>query len=224
MLTGKKAVIFDMDGTLTDSMWIWPEVDRIYLEKYHLTPPDGFAKALEGKSYTETAQYFLDVFPTLHQTIEEVQTEWIQMTLHLYQTKVPLKPGAGAFLEYLKEQQIPMGIATSNAEKLALAALDALQIREYFSSVRTACEVAKGKPAPDVYLKVAEDLQVDPKECLVFEDVPKGIQAGKNAGMTVCAVEDAFSASDEAEKREKADYFIRSYDEIKAKTYERCGV
>ena len=132
MLTGKKAVIFDMDGTLTDSMWIWPEVDRIYLEKYHLTPPDGFAKALEGKSYTETAQYFLDAFPTLHQTIEEVQTEWIQMTLHLYQTKVPLKPGARAFLEYLKEQQIPMGIATSNAEKLALAALDALKIRSIF--------------------------------------------------------------------------------------------
>ena len=58
MLSGKKAVIFDMDGTLTDSMWIWPEVDRIFLKKYHLTPPPGFAKALEGKSYTETAQYF----------------------------------------------------------------------------------------------------------------------------------------------------------------------
>ena len=82
----------------------------------------------------------------------------------------------------------------------------------------------KGKPAPDVYLKVAEDLQVDPRECLVFEDVPKGIEAGKKVGMTVCAVEDACSVSDEVEKREKADYFIRSYDEIKAKTYERCGV
>ena len=85
MLSGKKAVIFDMDGTLTDSMWIWPEVDRIFLKKYHLTPPSGFAKALEGKSYTETAQYFLDVFPTLSCTLEEVQQEWIDMKLHLYQ-------------------------------------------------------------------------------------------------------------------------------------------
>ena len=176
MLSGKKAVIFDMDGTLTDSMWIWPEVDRIFLKKYHLTPPPGFAKALEGKSYTETAQYFLDVFPELSCSLEDVQKE------------------------------------------------DALQIREYFSSVRTGCEVKKGKPAPDVYLKVAEDLGVRPEECLVFEDVPKGIEAGRNAGMTVCAVDDAFSASDEKEKKEKADYFIRSYDEIQAKTYERCGV
>lgn len=71
---------------------------------------------------------------------------------------------------------------------------------------------------------MAEDLGVQPEECLVFEDVPKGIEAGRNAGMTVCAVDDAFSASDEKEKKEKADYFIRSYDEIQAKTYERCGV
>ena len=74
MLSGKKAVIFDMDGTLTDSMWIWPEVDRIFLKKYHLTPPPGFAKALEGKSYTETAQYFLDVFPELSCSLESLNS------------------------------------------------------------------------------------------------------------------------------------------------------
>ena len=88
-----------MDGTLTDSMWIWPEVDRIFLKKYHLTPPPGFAKALEGKSYTETAQYFLDVFPELSCSLEDVQKEWIDMTLLLYQTHVELKPGAKGFLE-----------------------------------------------------------------------------------------------------------------------------
>ena len=71
---------------------------------------------------------------------------------------------------------------------------------------------------------MAEDLGVQPEEWLVIEDVPKGIEAGRNAGMTVCAVDDAFSASDEKEKKEKADYFISSYDEIQAKTYERCGV
>ena len=83
MLKGKKAVIFDMDGSLVDSMWIWPEVDRIYMEKYGLEQPEDFHKAIEGKSYTETAQYFVDTFRTLDRTVEEVKAEWQEMTMEL---------------------------------------------------------------------------------------------------------------------------------------------
>ena len=222
MLEGKKAVIFDLDGSLVDSMWIWPAVDVAYMEKYNLTAPDNFHKAIEGKSFTETAQYFLDVFPTLHCTLDDVRREWMEMTLDLYTTKVRLKQGAGEFLEKLRLEGVLIGIATSNARELAEATLKALHIREYFTSVRTSCEVSAGKPAPDVYLKVAEDLQVVPKNCLVFEDVPKGIEAGKNAGMSVCAVDDEFSRPDEAEKKHLADYFIRNYEDIKNRTYEIC--
>lgn len=214
MLTGKKAVIFDMDGSLVDSMWLWPKVDDIYMEKYHLTMPEHFHKEIEGMSFTETAQYFVDTFPQLTCTVEEVKQEWQDMTLELYKTKVPLKPGAGEFLQRMKKAGILMGIATSNTKSLAEAVLDALHIREYFDTVRTACEVAKGKPAPDVYLKAAEDLQVRPSECLVFEDIPSGILAGKNAGMTVCAVDDEFSRPQEAEKRALADYYICHYSEV----------
>ena len=95
-------------------------------------------------------------------------------------------------------------------------------IINYFDVIRTACEVERGKPFPDVYLKVAEDLQVSPRECLVFEDVPKGIEAGKNAGMQVCAVEDYFSKEERAKKKEQADFFIQTYDQIAKETYERC--
>lgn len=214
MLTGKKAVIFDMDGSLIDSMWLWPEVDNIYMEKYNLTMPEHFHKDIEGMSFTETARYFLDTFPQITCTVEEIQQEWKDMTMELYCTKVPLKPGAGEFLQRMKEAGILMGIATSNTRELAEAVLDALHIREYFDTVRTACEVARGKPAPDVYLKAAKDLQVEPSKCLVFEDVPSGIMAGKNAGMTVCAVEDEFSKSQEEEKRALADYYICHYSEV----------
>ena len=183
-----------------------------------------FQKAIEGKSYTETAQYFLDTFPSLTCTLDDVRREWMEMTFGLYTTKVPLKPGAGEFLEHLRSLGIRMGIATSNARELVDATLKALHIEQYFSSVRTSCEVAAGKPAPDVYLKVAEDLKVRPETCLVFEDVPRGIEAGKNAGMSVCAVDDDFSRQDEAEKKKLADYFIRNYYDIKNHTYEICGV
>ncbi len=222
MMNGKEAAIFDMDGSLVDSMWIWPEVDRIYMQKYGLTQPDTFHKDIEGKSYTETAQYFVDTFSNLHRTREQVMEEWKDMTIHLYATKVFPKPGAMEFLRHAKEHGILLGIATSNNREIADAALRARGLDRYFDSVRTSCEVAAGKPAPDVYLKVAEDLRVDPSRCLVFEDVPNGILAGKNAGMEVCAVDDEFSRPDEAEKKRLADYFIHDFYDIMNHTYERC--
>lgn len=222
MLKGKKAVIFDMDGSLMDSMWIWPEVDRIYMNKYNLTPPETFHKDIEGMSYTETARYFVDTFQTLDRTVEQVMNEWKEMTIGLYETRVFPKAGVLDFLDFVKKRGILLGIATSNNREIAEAALNACGLSQYFDSVRTSCEVAAGKPAPDVYLKVAGDLHVLPEECLVFEDVPNGIRAGKNAGMAVCAVDDDFSRSDEPEKKKLADYFIHNFYEILNNTYEIC--
>ena len=192
------------------------------MKKYDLVQPDDFHKAIEGMSYTETAQYFVDTFSNLHRTVDQVKAEWQEMTVDLYATRVFPKPGAVEFLDAMKRRGVLMGIATSNDRTIAEAALRARDLMKYFDSVRTSCEVAAGKPAPDVYLKVAEDLRVKPEECLVFEDVPNGILAGKNAGMEVCAVDDEFSRPDEAEKKRLADYFIHDFFEIRDNTYERC--
>ena len=136
-----EAVIFDLDGSLVDSMWIWPAVDRAYLEKYHLTQPDNFHEGMEGKSYTEVAQYFLDVFPELDCTIEEVKQEWTDMVYEAYTHQVKLKTGAYHFITHLRERGMKFGIATSNARELTEAALEALHVKEYFDSVHTSCEV-----------------------------------------------------------------------------------
>lgn len=220
MLEGIDAVIFDMDGSLIDSMWIWPAVDDEFLEKYQLKKPVDFHKKMEGMSYTETAQLFLSEFPALALTVEEVKQEWLAMTLHKYTTEVRLKEGVQEFILYMKERGCKLGIATSNARELVDAVLEALEIRELFDSVHTSCEVQAGKPAPDVYLLVAGDLQAEPAKCLVFEDVPMGILAGKNAGMIVCGVDDEYSRPQEAKKKELADYYIQNYRDIKDQTYE----
>ena len=220
MLKDIEAVIFDIDGTLVDSMWVWTEIDDIFLEKYHLTAPETFHKGMEGKSYSETAQYFLDIFPTLTHTIEDLMEEWNEMAHDLYVTKVQLKKGAYDFIEELRKNNIKLGVATSNCRELAEDSLACHGILECMNSIWTADEAKAGKPAPDVYLKVAESLGVNPERCLVFEDVPNGILAGKNAGMKVCAVYDTFSANQDETKRELADYYIRNYDDIKNNTYE----
>lgn len=220
MLDGMKAVIFDLDGTLVDSMWVWVSIDDDYIEKYNLTKPDGFHEGMEGLSYTETAEYFLRVFPELPKTVDDLKREWYDMALEKYTTKMNLKEGAREFLIHLKNQGIKTGIATSNDRKLVEEFLKAQNAENLIGTICTGCEVKKGKPAPDVYLKAAENLQVAPEECLVFEDVPMGILAGKNAGMKVCAVEDVFSAEQRKQKKELADYYICHYTDILNHTFE----
>lgn len=220
MLEQIEAVIFDIDGTLLDSMWVWTAIDREFLEKYHLVQPERFHEKMEGKSYSETAQYFLDLFPELPHTREQLEAEWYEMAYEKYVKEVPLKKGVCEFLHFLHDNGIKLGIATSNNRGLAMAALQEHEVWELFSAMWTSCEAKAGKPAPDVYLKVAEELDVVPEHCLVFEDVPMGILAGKNAGMKVCAVEDDFSKQQQDKKRALADYYIQDYDDIKNKTYE----
>lgn len=220
MLKDIEAIIFDIDGTLVDSMWIWNDIDNWFLEKYNLTEPENFHEGMEGKSYSETAQYFLDIFPELTHTRQELEEEWHQMAYDLYANKIKLKKGAYEFVKRMHKKGIKLGIATSNSRDLAEATLKHNNVLEFFGSIWTSDEAKAGKPAPDVYLRVAESLMVVPNKCLVFEDVPKGILAGKNAGMKVCAVEDKFSKSQDDIKKELADYFIRDYDDIKNNTYE----
>ena len=104
-----------------------------------------------------------------------------------------------------------MGIATSNGREMVDAVVESLQIGTYFDMITTACEVKAGKPEPDIYLEVAKRLGVEPSECLVFEDIPAGIIAGKRAGMQVIAVEDDFSKHMKPEKLKLADGFIETY-------------
>lgn len=220
LLEHTDALIFDLDGTLIDSMWVWVAIDKEYLAKYHLTEPDDFYANMEGKSYIEVARYYQDVFPELSLSVDEIMEEWTEMAHEMYMTKVPLKKGAKKFLQEVKQRGIRTGIATSNEKAMVLDTLRALGVEDLFDSVRSACEVSSGKPSPDVYLLVAKDLEVDPKRCLVFEDVPMGILAGKNAGMRVCAVEDEFSNSQLVKKKELADFYIKDYDDLFDQTYE----
>lgn len=209
----KKAVIFDLDGTLVDSMWMWNAIDVEYLARYKLVCPGDLEKKVEGMSFSETAAYFKQRFG-LVDTTEQIKEAWVEMSIEKYRTQVPLKPGAREFLELLSSKGMAAGIATSNARAMVDVVLEALDIGKYFQVVATACEVAAGKPAPDIYLNVAERLHVKPWDCVVFEDVPAGILAGKRAGMTVFAVEDEFSLGMREEKRKLADSYIRDFYEI----------
>ena len=214
MLQNIKAVIFDLDGSLVDSMWIWRDIDIEYLGRFGITIPDKLQNEIEGKSFSETAVYFKERFQ-IPDSLEKMKEDWNKMAWDKYTHEVMLKPGADAFLRYCVEKNIKLGIATSNSRELVEAVAKSRGFEKDFDCIMTACEVKKGKPSPDIYLAVADKLGVEPLNCLVFEDITAGIMAGKNAGMRVCAVEDAYSLHQTTEKKELADYYIKDYYEIK---------
>lgn len=210
MLNKIQAVIFDLDGSLVDSMWIWHEIDVEYLGRFGIECPPDLQPYVEGMSFSETAVYFKERFG-LPDTLEQIKKDWNQMAWKKYSHEVPLKEGAKDFLTECKRRGILLGIATSNSRELVDNISEVHGLNEYFNCIMTACEVQKGKPAPDIYLAVAKELRILPENCLVFEDIIPGILAGKHAGMRVCAVEDAYSAYQRSEKIELADYYIENY-------------
>lgn len=213
MLEHIKAVLFDLDGTLVDSMWVWNDIDVEYLGRFGLSLPETLQKEIEGMSFTETAVYIKQKF-SIPDPIEKMKEDWNAMAFDKYVNEVPLKKGVPEFLALCRKKGIRLGIATSNSRQLVDAIIASHGLTEYFDGIVTGCEVNRGKPWPDVYLETARRCGASPEHCLVFEDIVPGIQAGRNAGMKVCAVADVYSVYQEKEKRKLADYYIEDFTEI----------
>ena len=213
MLKDIDAVIFDVDGTIADSMWMWKQIDIEYLGRFGIELPKNLQKNIEGMSFRETAVYFKEHFQ-IPDDIEKMMSDWNEMAAHKYRYEIPLKKGVREFLNICKKKNIAMGIATSNSVELLNYFLKAHELHNYFEVVITGSDGLRGKPAPDMYLEAAKRLSVKPEKCLVFEDIMPGILAGKRAGMRVCAVDDIYSNDITDKKIEEADYFIKSFEDI----------
>ena len=213
MLTNIKAAIFDLDGTLIDSMWVWGKIDEDYYKNRNMVLPSNLKSQIEHLSFDDTAQYFKTNFGILD-TIEEIKKEWIDFAYVEYLNNVKLKPGVVEFLSLLKTLNIKIGLATSSSTALLEAVLQANGIYHFFDSITLTDEVSRGKSFPDVYLLAAEKLGVTPAECIVFEDILPAVKGAKAAGMKVIGVYDDFSKLDRDDIINHADMYIIEYHEI----------
>jgi HAD superfamily hydrolase (TIGR01509 family) len=210
-----KAVIFDLDGTLIDSMGLWAQVDRDFLGKRNIPVPDDLFDDIQvGNSYVEVAEHFKKKF-SLPDSVESIMNEWTEMVAWHYQNDIPLKSGAKEFLTFLHENGIKIGVGTSNIHHLTEIVLSAHNVWHYVEAVVDGQENLRGKPMPDIFLRVAEKLGVLPEECLVIEDVFAGVMAAKNAGMTAFAIEDDYSIKDKEDIKINVDFYAQDFHEIK---------
>ncbi|WP_373897379.1 HAD family hydrolase [Haloimpatiens sp. FM7315] len=213
MLNNIKAAIFDMDGTLIDSMWIWSKIDTDYLTKRNISVPNDLKGSIEHLTFEETANYFKNRF-NLKDSVNDIMQEWNDMAYNEYKFNVDLKPGAKEYLNMLKAMNIKIALATSNNKLLMEMALKKNCIYDYFDAISTTDEVTRGKAFPDIYLLTANKLNIAPCNCIVFEDILPAVKGAKLAGMKVVAIHDTFSENQKKELIKKADKYILNYHEI----------
>ncbi len=208
-------VIFDLDGTLIDSMGYWLSVDQEYLSRRNIKrPSDLILDHKSGNSFLEMAEYFKKRF-SLPDTTEEITNEWIEIVGAHYQTDIKTKPGAQELLDYLKSNYFKIGLGTSNSIELAKTVLKANSILDYFQTIVTGCRKIKGKPYPDIFLQAAKNIGSEPDSCIVIEDTLVGVKAAKNAGMLAIAIEDKYATEDREEIKQFSDFYALDFYEAK---------
>lgn len=213
MLKNIKGAIFDLDGTLVDSMWVWKKIDIDYLTSRGHEVPENLDDEIAHLSFLQTAMYFKNKF-NISDTAEKIMDDWHSMAFDHYSSAVKLKNGAKEFLEKLKSNNIKIALATSNSRELLETCLKNNNIYHYFDSITTTDEVDRGKNFPDVYLLAAKRIDVCPQNCLVFEDILPAVHGAKSANMTVVAMEDEASLNNKEAILELSDKYITSYEEL----------
>ncbi len=183
------ACIFDLDGTLVDSMDVWARIDEVFFRKRGLAVPDGYTEAIAALSFRQTAQYTAKRF-LLEDTPEQLMAEWNAMAAEEYAVRVPAKPGALAYLARLAAAGIPMAAATSLPPALYAPLLARTGLGGFFTAV-CSCEIlGVGKDHPDVYLQAAAALRTPPAACAVYEDLLPALRTAKEAGFLTVGVYD----------------------------------
>ena len=191
-----KAAIFDLDGTLLDSMGVWDQVDIDFLAKRGIEVPADYMGKVAAMQFRQIAEYTIARFG-LPDTPEALMQEWDDMARVAYSTVVEAKPHAVEYLSYLKRSGAKLAVATSLPPALREPAMKRVGIFDYFDqivSVDDANDV--GKDRPDVFLLAAGRLGVVPEQCTVFEDLLVAMRSAKSVGMRVWAIHDDSSDGD----------------------------
>ncbi len=209
-----RGVIFDLDGTLIDSMKVWSKVDIAFLSECGIeNPPKDISERVRKMSVDEAARYFISEF-SLDCSKEYVINRIEELVRIQYEELIPLKPDVAEVLDFLDKRHIPYGVATATYKSLAEAVLKRCGIYGRMSFLLTDCEFPAGKLSPDIFLGAAEIMGLEPDEILVAEDSLHCVQTAVSAGFFTAGVYDSVSSCDKQEIQRTADIYINRLGEI----------
>lgn len=204
--------IFDLDGTLLDSLGLWLEIDQSYMKQHHIEYKREYSDHIKTLTFDECASYFRNVLG-VNRHEEDIKQDWLRMSTYAYAHTLQLKPYA---LEFVKEcaKHGKCIVATSCQKQSALSALKRLGLLEYFQDVVTTQEIQKSKESPDIYYHCASLLELEPKQCYVFEDVVSAAYCAYQAGFHVIGMYDSMWEKDQASMKQFVCRYIQSFAEL----------
>lgn len=208
-----KGAIFDMDGTILDSMFIWMDVERDYLISKGYMPREDLFDAIRSMNLEQTAKYFISEYG-LPETPEQIRKEIYDLVSNFYLHEAQLKPGAKEFLEYLHGAGVKMALATATDRMYVEGALRRCGVLDLFDTVCTCGDVGVSKREPDVFFKALATIGTSQADTVVFEDAYFAIKTASNAGFRVVAVYDDTMKDQRAAIEPLVELYIDSYDDL----------
>lgn len=207
-----KAAIFDMDGTLTDSMHIWDTAGITYLKNKGMTPAPDLRERSRALSLDQVIELYQQEYG-----IQDSRTQILADFDAIVETEyqhVSLKSGVPELLRLLSQHQIPMVVATASPLHIVTNTLNRLNILSYFSDVLTCGDIGIGKDHPDIYLKASFLMNSEPAETLVFEDALHAIRTARDAGFYVIGVYDHSEGINEDKIKPLCNEYVKSFTEL----------
>ena len=205
-----KGAIFDLDGTLLDSMPFWENIGREYLKHKGVNPPENLNEILAAMNLSQSARYFKEVF-SIPGSEEEIIREIIGLIESGYLYTLPLKASVIPFLDRLHKNNVRMCVATATDRDLAEAALERLGVLKYFDFILSCSEARVGKDNPEFFRQALTLLKTPQHETMVFEDALHAIKSAKAAGLLVAAVYDKSAHRHQEEIKSIADIYLNSF-------------
>lgn len=212
-MDGIKGAIFDLDGTLLDSLSVWEQIDIRFLEKRGIKATKEYTQAVTPLGFHKAAEYTIARYG-LGESTEEVISEWNRMAQQAYASEITLKPNVREYLLHLRGKGVKLGVATALHLESIESVLKNNHIYDMFESFTMLQEVSRGKGFPDIYLLAAQRLGLLPEDCIVYEDILTAIKGAKSGGFRVCGVYDPYAEHEWDQIVALSDYTVKDFAEL----------
>lgn len=211
-----KGAIFDIDGTILDSMGVWVDITNEFFASHGVKISADDNLDYQGMTLEETLpeinrRYLPDM------SLDDMFSEFVALTESAYRDTIPEKAGASEYIRRLRDGGVKIAAATSGFEQLCKSALKRLGILDMIDAFAFSSEVGCDKSKPDIYLLAASRLGLEPEDCTVYEDIITGIMSAKGAGFKTVAVYDRVSARETQRLKRHSDRYITGWSELLSK-------